>query len=127
VDGGSARRKASTYTQNNTNKINASDTHVSSGNQTHDPSVRASEDGSCHRPRGHCDRLMHYLRSIYSKCARFEVLTTVSIKITALLDLTPYFTKDIYRRLGSMCCLHHQDCSGLQIEEAVSFETPVII
>jgi hypothetical protein len=24
--------------------------------RTHDPSVRASEDSSCFRPRGHCDR-----------------------------------------------------------------------
>jgi hypothetical protein len=30
--------------------------HVSSGTRTHDPSVRASEDGSRLRPRGHCDR-----------------------------------------------------------------------
>jgi hypothetical protein len=27
------------------------------GIRTHDPSVRASEDSSCLRPRGHCDRL----------------------------------------------------------------------
>jgi hypothetical protein len=26
------------------------------GIRTHDPSVRAGEDGSCLRPRGHCDR-----------------------------------------------------------------------
>jgi hypothetical protein len=33
------------------------DIHVLSGVQTHDPSVRASEDSSYLRPRGHCDRL----------------------------------------------------------------------
>jgi hypothetical protein len=33
------------------------DIHVLSGIRTHDPSVRASEDGSCFRPRSHCDRL----------------------------------------------------------------------
>jgi hypothetical protein len=27
------------------------------GIRTHDPSVRASKDSSCLRPRGHCDRL----------------------------------------------------------------------
>jgi hypothetical protein len=32
------------------------DIHASSGIRTHDPSVRASEDSSCFRPRGHCDR-----------------------------------------------------------------------
>jgi hypothetical protein len=30
--------------------------HVLSGIRTHDPSVRASEDISYRRPRGHCDR-----------------------------------------------------------------------
>jgi hypothetical protein len=30
--------------------------HALSGIRTHDPSVRAGEDISCHRPRGHCDR-----------------------------------------------------------------------
>jgi hypothetical protein len=33
------------------------DIHALSGNRTHDPSVRADEDGSCLRPRGHVDRL----------------------------------------------------------------------
>jgi hypothetical protein len=31
--------------------------HALSGIRTHDPSVRAGEDGSCLRPRDHCDRL----------------------------------------------------------------------
>jgi hypothetical protein len=31
------------------------DIHASSRNRIHDPSVRASEDSSCLRPRGHCD------------------------------------------------------------------------
>jgi hypothetical protein len=31
------------------------DIHASSGIRTHDPSVRAGEDGSCLRPRGHYD------------------------------------------------------------------------
>jgi hypothetical protein len=36
--------------------------HALSGIRTHDPSVRASEDSSCIRPRGHCDRdLLMYL------------------------------------------------------------------
>jgi hypothetical protein len=32
-------------------------THALIGIRTHDPSVRASEDSSCLRPRGRCDRL----------------------------------------------------------------------
>jgi hypothetical protein len=33
------------------------DTHASSRIRTHDPSIRAGEDGSCLRRRGHCVRL----------------------------------------------------------------------
>jgi hypothetical protein len=52
------RRKAATYTQGNTNRINAyTDIHTSSGIRTHDPSVQVSEDSSCLSPCGHCDRL----------------------------------------------------------------------
>jgi hypothetical protein len=38
------------------------DIHASSGIRTHDPSIRAVEDGSCLRPRGHCDRLSFVLQ-----------------------------------------------------------------
>jgi hypothetical protein len=56
LDGGSARRKAATYTQNKTNTEKThTDIHASSGIGTHDPSFRASEDSSCLTPRGHCD------------------------------------------------------------------------
>jgi hypothetical protein len=34
------------------------DIHALSGIRIYDPSVRASEDSSCLRPRGHCDRLI---------------------------------------------------------------------
>jgi hypothetical protein len=34
--------------------------------RTHDPSVRASEDGSCLRPRGHCDRLSKRMLPTYA-------------------------------------------------------------
>jgi hypothetical protein len=48
-------------TQDNTIQKNA-DTHIhaSSGIRTHDPSVRAVEDSTCLRPRGHWDRLVDY-------------------------------------------------------------------
>jgi hypothetical protein len=53
LDGGSARRKASAYTQGDTNKINThTDIHASSEILTHDPSVRANKDSSCLRPNG---------------------------------------------------------------------------
>jgi hypothetical protein len=35
------------------------DIHGSSGIWTHEPSFRVGEDGSCLRPRAHCDRLLH--------------------------------------------------------------------
>jgi hypothetical protein len=37
-------------------KAHNTDIHDLSGIRTHDPSVRVSEDSSCLRPRGHCDR-----------------------------------------------------------------------
>jgi hypothetical protein len=37
------------------------DNHALSGIRTHDPSVRASEDSSCLRQRGHCDRHKSYI------------------------------------------------------------------
>jgi hypothetical protein len=40
--------------------------HALSGIRTHDPSVRASEDSSCLRPRSYCDRL--------SRCATYMKL-----------------------------------------------------
>jgi hypothetical protein len=36
------------------------DIHALSGIRTHDYSVRTGEDGSCLRPRGHCDRQSSY-------------------------------------------------------------------
>jgi hypothetical protein len=54
-------RKAATYTQKNTNTVKTlTDIHVLSGIRTHDPSVRACENGSFLRPRGHSDRLYYY-------------------------------------------------------------------
>jgi hypothetical protein len=48
-----ARCKAATYTQDKTDAH--TDIHVLRGIRTHDPSVRAREDSSCPRPRGHCN------------------------------------------------------------------------
>jgi hypothetical protein len=43
-------------TQTYNKRMHTPDTHVLSGIRTHDSSVRASEDSSCFRPRGYCDR-----------------------------------------------------------------------
>jgi hypothetical protein len=44
-----------THTQKK--RIHTSNIHALNRIRTHDPSVRASEDSSCHVPRGYCDRL----------------------------------------------------------------------
>jgi hypothetical protein len=41
-----------------THRTNADKHQCFSGIRTHDLSVRAGEDGSCLRPRGHCNRLI---------------------------------------------------------------------
>jgi hypothetical protein len=49
------------HTGQHKHRINAlTDIHALSGVRTHDPSVLASEDSSCLRPRGHRDRLIQY-------------------------------------------------------------------
>jgi hypothetical protein len=46
------------HTKQHKHRLNAhnTDIHVLSVIRTHDPIVLANEDGSCLRPRGHCDR-----------------------------------------------------------------------
>jgi hypothetical protein len=51
--GGSARRKAATYTNTEYAQTNI---HALRGIRTHDPTVWASEDSSCLRRRGDCDQ-----------------------------------------------------------------------
>jgi hypothetical protein len=56
LGGGSDRRKATTYTGQHKDRINA-DIHASNAIRIHDPSVWAGENISCISLRGHCDRL----------------------------------------------------------------------
>jgi hypothetical protein len=49
-----------THRTTQTQKKTHIDIHASSGIQTHDPSVRADEDGSCLRPCSHRDRYSRY-------------------------------------------------------------------
>jgi hypothetical protein len=53
----SARRKAATYTGQHKHRINAN-IHSLSRIRTHDPNVRAGENISCLKPRGHCVGLL---------------------------------------------------------------------
>jgi hypothetical protein len=50
------------------------DIHASSGIRTHDPSVRAGEDGLCLRSRGHCDRQDKYTTN---KCNILEYFNSI--------------------------------------------------
>jgi hypothetical protein len=54
-------------TEQHKHRINT-DIHALSGIRTHDPSVRAGEDISCRRQRGHCDRHTEkcHIRKLYT-------------------------------------------------------------
>jgi hypothetical protein len=72
VDGGSAGRKASTYTQDTTN----TDIHALSAIRTHDPSVRASEDSLYIRRRGYCDCTANsFPFTLYRTVSKFLIFT----------------------------------------------------
>jgi hypothetical protein len=55
------------HTEQHKHRINAHNTaiHALTGNRTHDPGLRASEDSSCLRPHGHCDRQLELYRMEY--------------------------------------------------------------
>jgi hypothetical protein len=54
-------RPLRTHRTTHKHRINDTDIHALGGIRTYDPSVRASEDNSCLRPRGHCDRQINYV------------------------------------------------------------------
>jgi hypothetical protein len=56
--------RRTTQTQN---KRTQTDIHVSRGIRTQDRNVRAGEDGSCVRQRGHCNRLNKELYSVLNR------------------------------------------------------------
>jgi hypothetical protein len=70
-------------TQTQNKRIHTPNIHVFGGILTHDPSVQASEDSSCLRPRGHCDRPLvtitssNYVNSTAGKSfVRWDVTST---------------------------------------------------
>jgi hypothetical protein len=56
--------------------------HASSGFRTQDPSVRAVEDRTCLRPRGHCDRQV-YIKIVFILCFTTDAwqFSTYNVKI----------------------------------------------
>jgi hypothetical protein len=51
--------------------VHTPNVHALSGIQTHNPSVRASENSSCLRPLGYCDRLVEYRSHNFCCCILF--------------------------------------------------------
>jgi hypothetical protein len=88
LDGGSARRKASTYTgQHNTGKTRTH-IHAPSRIRTCDPSVRAAEDSTCLRMRGHWDRLSMVVKGLkyFTVVAHFIIVSRIFPVVTAHPD-----------------------------------------
>jgi hypothetical protein len=106
LNGGSARRKAAIYTQNNTNaEYTHTDIHASSGIRTYDPSVRAGEDVSYLRPRGHCDRRF--------VCIDLCIYRNIETAIVHSSILLLYKGKKVNL---SLCLIKHiMTCGGMEV------------
>jgi hypothetical protein len=67
------------HTELHKHRIHAhTDIHALSRIRTHDPSVRASEDSSCLRSRGHCDRLLLLVLSKSVPCLSVQISITAN-------------------------------------------------
>jgi hypothetical protein len=76
------------HTGQHKHRINAHiDIRAFSGIRTHDPSVRASEDSSCLRPRGHRDRHFQYTPMGNSNILTHYFLS-VRLFVEAVTDMT---------------------------------------
>jgi hypothetical protein len=71
-------------TQTQNKRIHTPNSHALLGIRTHDPSVRASEDSLCLRPRGYCDRLSVYLYG----CNLFAFVSLISRSIGGRREMT---------------------------------------
>jgi hypothetical protein len=68
------------------------DIHALSGIRAHDPSVRTSEDSSCLRPRGQCDRhVLQYLLYVKSR-TRSSKLPYGCVSINMRISRSPVLT-----------------------------------
>jgi hypothetical protein len=101
------------HTRQHIHRINAhTDIHALSRIRTDDPSVRASEDSSCLRPRGHCGRPFFNSHAFLSQSAtwcscfsRFFIqfhrwLCTVAVP-TVVLTCTMYWSRNLWFRRNS--------------------------
>jgi hypothetical protein len=78
-----------TQTQNKCTQY-CTDTHALSGIRTHDPSVRASEDSSRPRPRGHSDRQLK--ASASQQIYRHGVTACITTHTLMIANLYCYFS-----------------------------------
>jgi hypothetical protein len=114
LEGRSARRKASTYTTEQPKHRKNATIHALTGIRTHNLLVRASEDGSCLRLRGHCDRQpVCILSKLTMKMlfVLFAVLTTLIMQNTTFRDvmrcslvlLTIFLTYFSHLKMEAVC------------------------
>jgi hypothetical protein len=104
-----------------THRINA-DIHVSSKIWIHYPSVRASEDSSCLRPHGHCDR--HLLQYCLTS-SKYEIV----LHIIASVIYFPYHLMFPWWRTipsfgVSACCEGWPSCCSVLLDAAWIQVTP---
>jgi hypothetical protein len=95
------------HTGHHKHRINAyTDIHDLSGIRSHDPSVRASEDSSCLRPRGYCDRPKPRLRSINTWQYYLNKFLTLKGPNNAINWSTGLNDNQIKSRLAQTCSVH---------------------
>jgi hypothetical protein len=106
------------YTGQHKHRINAeTNIHVLNGIRNYDPRVRASEDSSCLRPRGHCDRqiIVISLQYLYRKmnitdCSvrQAEARTEVhhSLLYSTFPDASHLGNTDVRTKCDVSQCLH---------------------
>jgi hypothetical protein len=85
LDGGSARRKAATYTEQHKHRI-YSDIHAFSGIRTHDPSFPAGEDISCLAARPLWWWTNYYYYSLFMKDQVFDAIRNLGFAHSYRLD-----------------------------------------
>jgi hypothetical protein len=86
--------------------------HASTGIRNHDPNVRAGEDGSCLRPRDHCERLVIYLHTKFLMSnASGSLVIAVKPKAKQNIVRAPCYYLTLYKRnvayLGSSITVHN--------------------
>jgi hypothetical protein len=90
-----------TTKQTQNKRIHTPNIHASSRNRAHDPSGRASEDSSCLRPRGYCDRLhiiLHFLISVtVPALEKTELMIQDKKKASSASNAENYVKEEIYR------------------------------